>query len=375
MTGTRADYGALRPVMRAIDGAAGLHLQVCVTGMHLLRSFGMTARVVEQDGWEGTFRVRMQAGLDSPQEQAIGLGRGIQGMAKAFQALDTELVVVLGDRIEAMAGAEAASLSGLAVAHIHGGEVAMGQQDDAIRHAISKLAHLHLVATADSARRLIRMGEPQWRIIRAGAPALDVLYQMPLPDAAWIANLLNGPAPEGIVIVAQHPVSPDASAEKRHMLQTLQAVADAGLPALITWPNSDPGHSGIVEAIESPPEGLAARVVRSLPHEQFLKVLLAASAIVGNSSSGIIEAPAAGTPTVNIGPRQAGRLQDRGTTLNCSYGRRAVAAAIARAVRIKKRLHPYRCTPYGDGTAARRIVESIGRLKIDRRLLRKQNSY
>ena len=375
VTGTRADYGALRPVMRAIGGAAGLHLQVCVTGMHLLRPFGMTAKVVEQDGWKDIFRVRMQASQDSAREQAIGLGRGIQGMAKEFQVRRTDMVVVLGDRIEALAGAEAAALSGLAVAHIHGGEVATGQQDDAIRHAISKLAHLHLVATADSARRLIRMGEARWRIVRVGAPALDVLYQMAVPRARRIEDLLGMPVPHGFAIVAQHPVSVNASTEKRHMRQTLEAVADAGLPSLIIWPNSDPGHSGIIEAIESTPRNLAAKVVRSLPHEQFLEALLAASVMVGNSSSGIIEAPAAGTPSVNIGPRQAGRLQDRATTFNCSYGREAVAGAIVRALRLKKRLHPHRSTPYGEGTAARRIVESIRRLRIDERLLRKQNSY
>ncbi len=143
VTGTRADYGALRPVMAAIGRASGLHLQVCVTGMHLLKSFGMTARIVERDGWSEIFRVSMQASIDSAVEQAFGLGKGIAAMAQAFAARRTDIVVVLGDRIEALAGALAGSLSGLAVAHIHGGEVATGQQDDAIRHAISKMAHLH----------------------------------------------------------------------------------------------------------------------------------------------------------------------------------------------------------------------------------------
>jgi GDP/UDP-N,N'-diacetylbacillosamine 2-epimerase (hydrolysing) len=375
VTGTRADYGALRPVMHAIRGQRGLNLQVAVTGMHLLKAFGMTARIVEQDCPGRTFRVRMQATLDSPAEQAEGLGRGITGMAQAFQSHGTEVVVVLGDRIEALAGALAGSLSGLAVVHIHGGELATGQQDDAIRHAISKIAHLHLVATTEAAARLTRMGEAKSRIHRVGAPALDTLYQMKVPPPAWIEDLLGMPAPDGFAIVAQHPVSPDANIEKRHMCQTLRAVADAGLPALVIWPNSDPGHSGILDAIASPPAGLAARVVRSLPHEDFLRALLAARLLVGNSSAGIIEAPAAGTPSVNIGPRQAGRLQDRTTTINCHHTRPAIAAAIQRALRIKGRLHPHRPTPYGDGGAARRIARAIATLRIDDRLLRKQNSY
>jgi GDP/UDP-N,N'-diacetylbacillosamine 2-epimerase (hydrolysing) len=379
VTGTRADYGPLRPVLRAIEDTPSLRLHVCISGMHLLRPFGMTAKIVEQDGWRNTFRVRMQTSVDSPGQQATGLGRGIQGMARAFQERDCDVAVVLGDRIEALAGAAAASLSGLAVAHIHGGEVAMGQQDDAIRHAISKLAHLHLVATDDSARRLVRMGEAPWRIQCVGAPGLDVLYRV-RPGATWadFARRSGDDAetePGPFAIVAQHPISPDANTEKRRMRQTLQAVADAGLPALIVWPNSDPGHSGIIEAIAAPPSGLVARAVRSLPHAEFLGALLSAGVIVGNSSSGIIEAPAAGTPTVNIGPRQAGRLQDRGTTFNCEYGRQAVAVAIARALRRKGRLQPYRATPYGDGEAARRIARAIARVRIDERLLRKQNSY
>jgi len=375
VTGTRADYGALRPVILAIRAQRGLSLQVAVTGMHLLKAFGMTARIVEQDSQGQTFRVRMQASLDSPTEQAEGLGRGIAGMTRAFQSHGTEVVVVLGDRIEALAGALAGGLSGLAVVHIHGGELATGQQDDAIRHAISKIAHLHLVATTEAATRLVRMGEAKWRIHHVGAPALDTLYQAKVPSAAWVKDLLGRGAPDGFAIVAQHPVDPDANIEKRRMRQTLRAVADAGLPALVIWPNSDPGHTGILDAIESPPAGLAARVVRSLPHEDFLRAMLAARLLVGNSSAGIIEAPAAGTPSINIGPRQAGRLQDRATTINCPHSYPAIAAAIQRALRIKKRLHPHRPTPYGDGTAARRIARAIATLKIDDHLLRKQNSY
>lgn len=375
VTGTRADYGALRPVIRAVQRQRGLGLQVCVTGMHLLKAFGMTARIVEQDAPGLTFRVPMQAHLDSPAEQAEGLGRGISGMAKAFRNRGTEVVLVLGDRIEALAGALAGSLSGLAVVHLHGGEVATGQQDDAIRHAISKIAHTHMVATAEAAARLVRMGEARWRIHRVGAPALDTLYRMKVPGRKWVEDLLGMDVPDGFAIVAQHPVDPDAAVERRHMVHTLQAMADVGLPSLVIWPNSDPGHSGIIEAIESPPAGLVARVVRSLPHEDFLRAMLAARVLVGNSSAGIIEAPAAGTPSVNIGPRQAGRLQDRATTVNCGCSRSAIAAAVRRALRIKSRLQPHRSTPYGDGTAARRIAEAVAGLEIDWRLLRKQNCY
>ncbi len=374
VTGTRADYGALRPVCGAIFSTPGLRLQVCVTGMHLLRRFGMTARLVEED-WNDTFRVRMQADRDSPAEQAVALGRGVQSMARAFAERGTDLVLVLGDRIEALAGAMAGAVSGLAVAHLHGGEVATGQQDDAIRHAVSKIAHLHLVATSDSAGRLVRMGEPRWRIKRVGAPALDVLYRTEVPKLEWVERLLGMSAAEGFVVVAQHPVDADPAVEKRRMRMTLEAVVGTGLPALIVWPNSDPGHTGIVEAISDLSAGLRARVVRSLPHEEFLRALLAARVLVGNSSAGIIEAPAAGTPSVNIGPRQDGRLRDAQTTFDCRYDPRAIGRLLGQALRLKGRLRPHRRTPYGDGRAAQRVAEAIVQLRIDTRLLHKRNAY
>lgn len=375
VTGTRADYGALRPVMQAIGETRGLHLQVCITGIHLLKRFGHTARVVEQDDWPESFRVRMQTDRDSAAEQALALGRGVEGIARQLKARKTDVVVVLGDRIEALAGALTGSLSGLVVAHIHGGELATGQQDDAIRHAISKIAHVHFTATAEASQRLVRMGEDRWRIKRVGAPALDVLYQMAVPDRKWIEDLLGMPADNGFVVVAQHPVDPDPAVERRRMNMTLRAVSGMGLPALVIWPNTDPGHSGIVEAISNRPADLKCKVVRSLPHEVFLQALLAASVIVGNSSSGIIEAPAAGTPAVNIGPRQAGRLRDRLTVIDCSYSGKAICQSLYRALRIKKRLAGHRRTLFGDGRAAARIAKGILSLRGDERLLGKQNSY
>jgi UDP-hydrolysing UDP-N-acetyl-D-glucosamine 2-epimerase len=375
VTGTRADYGALCPVMQAIRDTAGLHLQVCITGMHLLRRFGHTARIVERDGWPESFCIGMQIDRDSAAEQAIALGRGIEGIAQQLKARKTDTVVVLGDRIEALAGALAGSLSGLVVAHIHGGELATGQQDDAIRHAISKTAHVHFTATTEASGRLVRMGESKWRITRVGAPALDVLYRTPVPSSRWVEDLLGGPAGDGFVVVAQHPVDPDPATERCQMDMTLQVVSGAGLPALVIWPNTDPGHSGIVEAIMAPPAGLKCKVVRSMSHEDFLKALLCASAIVGNSSAGIIEAPAAGTPSVNIGSRQAGRGRDPRTVIDCSHHCQALQKALYRALRLKTRLRPYRRTLYGDGGAAQRIARAIRSLRPDARLLRKQNSY
>jgi len=375
LTGTRAEYGLLKPVMYAVQQTPSLKLAVCVAGMHLLRKFGSTGRQVREDGWDELFTVPMQTGRDSHKQQALGLARGVARMADQFEKRGIDIVLVLGDRIEALAAALAGTLCGKVVGHIHGGEVAVGQQDEAIRHAISKLAHLHFAATSEAARRLKRMGEQLWRIHRTGAPGLDDLYRTPLPDDDWIRRHLKMPGYAQFLLLVQHPVSRQPDAEYQRMLTTLKAAAEVGLPILAIWPNSDPGHSGITKALRQMKGQIPLKVARSLPREDFLKALFAAAAIVGNSSAGIIEAPAAGTPTVNIGPRQDGRQRDRRTVFDCPYQMRPIVQALRQAVRLKPRLRPYRKTVYGDGQAAARIVRVLAEVQIDEALLKKRNAY
>ncbi len=369
VTGTRAEYGLLRSVMTALCAQPRIEMQLVATGMHLLRKFGHTVDDIKRDGWHIDARVRMQAGDDSAIDQAEGLARGVRGMARFFQSADTDIVVVLGDRIEAMAGALAAVTTGRVVAHIHGGDVATGDFDDALRHAITKLAHLHFTATRDSTRRVIRLGEARSRVFQVGAPGLDRMRE-----------LLNGhrrrKRRSHLAIVAQHAFGRPAKTEERAATQVLRAVGDAGLRRLILCPNSDRGHTGVLRAIERHKRAANpgdVRVVTSLPRDDFLRELLSADVLVGNSSAGIIEAPFAGTPSINVGPRQAGRQPGGKSVLQAAESYASVRQALALA--LNRRRTRGRRGVYGDGTAGPRIAQILADTRLTRALAQKRITY
>ncbi len=367
VTGTRAEFGLLEPVLRALRRTRRVHTRLFVTGMHLLRRFGHTVEHIRESGFDIAACIPMQRGDDHPIDQAQGLGRGIAGLARAFQAHRCQLVVILGDRIEALAGALAGVTTGRAVAHIHGGDVALGDFDDSLRHAITKLAHIHLAATRDAARRIIRMGEDPRRVYVVGAPGLD-----------RIRELLQRGHPrrrDPAALVVLHPTGRPARTEQRFARAVLDAVATAGLRRIVIYPNSDRGFTGIVAAIEAhrrrQPE--AVDVVRALPRDAYLGLLLRVRVLVGNSSSGVIEAPFAGTPAVNIGDRQQHRRSGGRGVFHAPETPDAIAEAIRRALR--SRLRAGQATVYGDGHAAERIAEILAGLRIDRALLRKCIRY
>ncbi len=421
VTGTRAEYGLLTPVMRAISRRRELELGVIVTGMHLLKKFGRTVRQVEADGWPIVANVRMQQGDDGPLDQARGLSRGVAGVAEALHAWDADVVLVLGDRIEALAGALAGVTTGRIVAHIHGGDVAPGDVDDPQRHAITKLAHVHFAATKTSARRIIRMGEDPSRVHLVGAPGLDDLVDLALrPRAANVAattplgqpgfSLAAGggtstrlvpsrkQTPRGLkprgslqtaaeltqglgsdepyAVVMQHAYGRSAAVERRVTAMVLDAAAAAGLRRVIVFPNSDRGHTGVIDAIEAhlrrSPAG-SVDVHRSLPRDAFLRALIGASLVIGNSSSGIIEAASAGTPSVNVGDRQRGREKAGRSVIDAAESPDAIRAAIGAALRLRPRTGGR--TVYGDGRAGERVADVLAELRCDDALRRKLITY
>lgn len=369
VTGSRAEYGLLTSTLAAIEDSPRLELQLVVTGMHLLSRFGRTIREIEADGWRIAARVPMQRGDDAVTDQAQGLGRGVAGLARAVERLGSDVVLVLGDRIEAMAAALAAVTTGRAVAHIHGGDVAPGDFDDSLRHAITKLAHMHLAATRDAARRIVRLGERADRVHVVGAPGLDRLREL-------LRGRARRGARSGTALVVHHAYGRDAAREQAVATNVLRAVADAGLRRVIVYPNSDRGHSGVLRAIER--HAAAARngdvrLHRSLPRDAFLDALLAADVLVGNSSAGVIEAPFAGTPSVNVGQRQRGRMPGGPSVIHAPEQRAAVRAAIAAALRKRPRAGASRV--YGDGQAGRRIAAVLERQEVTPELLRKRIAY
>ncbi|UCG32625.1 MAG: UDP-N-acetylglucosamine 2-epimerase (hydrolyzing) [Phycisphaerales bacterium] len=371
VTGTRAEYGILRTTLRAIDAHPRLRLRLIATGMHLLRRFGYTVRQIRRDGWTVDAAVRMQGEQDDPDHQAIGLGRGISGLARAFAKLDPHIVVVLGDRIEAFAAASAAAISRRLVAHIHGGDVATGDVDDSLRHAVTKLAHIHFPASQRAAERIRRLGEDPYRIHMVGAPGLDEVREI-LESEGDTFDPLKYAARAEYALVAQHPCTRNAVRERRITTAILRAVRGWGLSAVVLYPNSDPGHTGILQAIQGAEHRSDVRAYASLPREVYLRLLHHAKVLVGNSSSGIIESAFLGTPSVNIGPRQEGRERASRCVLDAGESTADIDRALRRALRLRPRAGSW--TVYGDGRAGPRIAEVLAGIGLDRRLSYKRIS-
>ncbi len=365
VTGTRAEYGLLTPVMDAVAARTDLHLDVIVTGMHLLRRFGSTVRQIVKDGRPIAARVPMQRGDDHPLDQARGLARGVSGIAAALEKCQTDVTVVLGDRIEALAGALAAVATGRFVAHLHGGESAPGDLDNTLRGAITKLAHLHFAATAAARRRIIALGEPARRVYFVGAPGLDRLRAL--------AAAQSFPKPRtNHALVAFHPTGRPPERERRAMADILRAVRSLDLRTTILAPNTDRGHTGILAAIDAYCAAQPAHDVRfvpSLAHDAYLQLLIASDVIVGNSSSGIIEAGAAGTPAVNVGDRQQGREPNGPAVIDADESYTSLQRAIQRALRL--RVRPQQAVLYGRRPVGPRIAAILAGARLDEALRRK----
>lgn len=351
VTGTRAEFGLLKPVMRAVGDHRHLVLQTWVTGTHLTTDSLADIRAA---GFAVDAKVLMQRRGETGREADIAaLGRGVTGFGKLIAKTKPTVVVVLGDRIEAFAAATAGHLANVHVAHLHGGDRAQGVADESLRHAISKLSHLHFPATGASRRRLLRMGERPEVVFNVGSPAIDGLRQ--------VKAAVDGPQ----VIVMQHPVGGGDDDERQWMAGTLAATA--GGKRLVMMPNHDPGRQGICQAIKQ----AGVQAIDHLPRERFLSLLKGAQMMVGNSSAGLIEAAALKTPAVNVGPRQAGRERPK-SVVDCDYGQRAVAEAMQRvkALDLKGMQHPY-----GHGRAGERVAERLAAVDLRQISLHKQNRY
>ena len=374
MTGTRSEYGLLKPVLAAIEAHPKLDLQLIVTGMHLLRRFGYTVQEIEADSWQIDAKIKLQGEKDDVIGQSRGLGRAITKMTEEFFRLQSEIVLVLGDRIEVFAAAAAATASHLVLGHIHGGDAAPGIQDEAYRFAVSKLAHIHFAATEQSKQRLLRLGEDIFRIYQTGSPAVDNLSKIVCKDHTLLSEWAGFNVRDDYVVVLQHPAGGTAALEEKRMAQTLKACSHKGLKILVLYPNSDMGFSGIIRAIDRWASQGKCRVIKHLPREIFMGLLQNWRALVGNSSSGIIEAGHLNVDVINVGPRQSGR--QRGTNVHdASYGVKAIAEALTQVLRDQAAPRAKAPQIYGDGRSGRRIASILAKIKLDLRLRQKRIAY
>lgn len=371
ITGTRADYGLMTSTLKEIAAHPALSLTILATGMHLSPKYGLTVREIEADGF--TLCGRVETPVDQP--SGVAMARGIGIMLQAFvdilAAQRPDAVLLLGDRGEMLAGALAAIHLNIPVVHVHGGERS-GTVDEPVRHAISKLSHWHCVATEQSRERLLRMGEAAQQIVVTGAPGLDGLTALASRDRAMLCEGVGFDAARALALMVFHPVLQEAPQAGAQAAAILDALLGAGAQVLALMPNADAGGDAVRATLATYAERHpGVHVLTHLPRPDFVSWMAAADLMVGNSSSGIIEAASFGTPVINVGLRQ--NLRERNANV------RDVAAkpqALAQAVRdalVRGRHAP--ANVYGDGHAGARIVALLAALRVTPEILLKTNAY
>lgn len=371
VSGGRADYGLLYWPMREIAAAPQFELQLAVTGMHLAPEFGGSLETIARDGFRVDAEVEMLLSSDTPVGVAKSIGLGVIGFADALDRLKPDLLLLLGDRFEILAAAQAALIARLPVAHLCGGDVTEGAFDEAIRHAITKMAHLHFATNEAAARRLRQLGEDPHRVFAVGSPGIDYLLRAPPMSAEELARATGLDPGKRLLLVTFHPATLGAGAARDELEELLAALAALGgdWELAFTRPNADTEGRALAQRLErfvaAHPN---ARLFAALGSQVYASLLRRADAVVGNSSSGLYEAPSVGTPTVDIGDRQQGRLKAE-SVISCPPERGAIAAAIAEALRRGRRAV---ANPYGAGDSARRIVEILAAIGDFRALTRKR---
>lgn len=361
VTGTRAEFGLLRWLMQDIADCSDLELQVIATGMHLSPEFGLTVREVEAAGFEVDARVEMLLSADTATGVTKSMGLGLIGFADALQRLRPDLVLVLGDRFEIWAAATAALIAGVPIAHLHGGETTEGAFDEAIRHSITKMSHLHFVGAEPYRQRVVQLGEQPDRVFLVGGLGVDAIRRVPLLDKASLEAALDFPLSSRNLLVTFHPVTLETNSSARQMAELLAALEGLEDTRLIfTLPNADTGGRELMAMVEAfvtcHPN---ARAFASLGQQRYLSCLQFVDGVVGNSSSGLAEAPSFGVGTVNIGDRQRGRLS-ASSVIDCEPERGSIRQALNRLYDPAFRATlPSTVNPYGDGGASRKIVQVL----------------
>lgn len=369
VTGARADYGHLASVIAAVNARTDLTLQLVVTGQHLDPRYGETWQSVAHDGYAIDAKVDIGLETDTPLDTAQAVGRGVSALAQSFDQLKPDIVVVLGDRFEIFAAAQAALLLNIPLAHIHGGEATEAAVDDAIRHAITKMARVHFCAADPYAARVRQMGEDPQHVYAFGAPGLDPLATLDFMDRDTMAQDLGLDLSAPVFVITYHPVTlqlGDGQAAVESLTGALAGFGDAAM--IFTGVNSDPGNRIISDtlgafAAEKPNR---RTVIASLGQRRYLSAVKLADVVIGNSSSGLIEAPALGVPTVNIGDRQKGRLRSA-SVIDCPDDSTAIAEAISQAMSAEFRATAQQAEPaYGRGGVADKMAEVLARVDLAR---------
>ncbi|MBW3599372.1 MAG: UDP-N-acetylglucosamine 2-epimerase (hydrolyzing), partial [Planctomycetes bacterium] len=359
--------------LEAIRNAPKLQLHLIAAGGHLTPTFGWTVDELAAQGFPPDERVDLLLSADTPEGIAKSLGLGVIGFADVYRRMRPDLLVVLGDRFDMFAAAAAAAPFKIPIAHIHGGEVTTGAMDEGFRHGMTKLSHLHFASTKEHAARIVQLGEEPWRVTVSGAPGLDHLKQATLLSRSALEERLGLALNPPPLLVTFHPVTLQYEQTEYHIEELLAALDEFDLPIVITKPNADTSGQAVIRRIEEFARTRPrVRVADNLGTQAYFSLMGQAAAMLGNSSSGIIEAASFALPVVNVGIRQEGRPRSA-NVIDTGHDRREVAAAVSRALSVdfRSRLHGME-NVYGSGEAAPRIVERLTIEPLNERLLLKQ---
>jgi GDP/UDP-N,N'-diacetylbacillosamine 2-epimerase (hydrolysing) len=375
VTGTRAEYGLLYWIIKGIHKDPDLELQLVVTGMHLSPEFGFTIKEIEKDGFPIAERLEMLLSSDTETAVALSMGIGMIGFAKVYERLRPDVLVVLGDRFEILSAVASAVPFRIPIAHIHGGESTEGSMDESFRHAITKMSHIHFPSTQEYKNRIVQMGETPAHVFCFGAPGLDNIKRLKLLDKQELSNALNLPVDKEWGIVTYHPATLEKESSEFHIKEIIVAlVAFHKIHWIFTLPNADTDSRIIIKIIDDyvqrNPEN--AHLFSSLGQLKYLSFLKHATVMVGNSSSGIIEAPSFKLPVVNIGERQKGRITTRNVIDVPVCEKKLIITAIKKAVSVNFRdsLQGLK-NPYGNANASEKIIGVLKTIPLSNILQKK----
>ncbi len=371
ITGSRAEYGAMRPVFRKIVASENLQLELAVTGMHLAPQFVSSLDEIRADRFGPLHHASILLAEDSGNAMAQSLGIGIMALSPIVAAICPDILLVQGDRGEMLAGAIAAAHQNIPIVHMSGGDQT-GSIDDSIRHAITRFAHVHLTTCAQSTNKLLAMGEAENRIFEVGEPTLDQIKEMDFISPQALADEFGLDLAQPLLLATQHPVTTESKLAARQMEQTIKALTDLGLQTIFTYPNTDAGGREMARVLEAHRDQTFLRLIPHLGSHKYLSLMRIASVLLGNSSSGILEACSFGLPVINIGTRQYGRMR-AGNVIDVGHDSQAIRDAIKFVMEDRNfREHLKECrNPYGDGNTASKTVDILTRLRLVPSLLAK----
>lgn len=378
VTGIRSEYDIMSSVYKSIQEHKLLDLKLVVCGAHLSKTFGLTINEIKKDKFKIAARINNLKISKDPSSRLKGLAIQLDKLIYHVRRINPDFLLVLGDREEAMNTALVGAYMNIPVAHICGGDRVVGNVDDQVRHAVSKLAHLHFVTNIESEKRLIKSGEQKFRVKNVGNPGLDRLLQEPTISDNVLSKKLNIKINkfEKFILVIQHTISTEIDCSYDQMKITLQTLEKFEEKKIIVFPNSDPGSKEIIKAINQYKKEPNFYLIKNIPRTEFVNLLRRASCLVGNSSAGIMEAPLIKLPVINVGNRQKGRLHSSNVQF-VPHNKKLIDKAIRKAIYDKKYIKEVKkCfNPYGDGLSSKRIANILSKTKLDKKLFIKDLTY